>query len=148
MKITMTPLKKIPDQRGTIFHILRSDEPDFYKFGEAYISTIYPNCIKGWHRHSQMNLTYVCVQGNIMVGIVDEDGTAQRLFIGDDNYCRLIIPSNIWNGFVAVGDKPALVVNIASIPHHPDEIERKNPCFWPHKKHQEVVGDFWHRVKG
>ncbi|MFM2392322.1 MAG: hypothetical protein RLZZ546_299, partial [Bacteroidota bacterium] len=34
--IHITQLKKIPDERGAIFHMLRSDSPIFKKFGEVY----------------------------------------------------------------------------------------------------------------
>ena len=34
--VTITPLKKIPDERGSIMHMLRNDDPHFEKFGEIF----------------------------------------------------------------------------------------------------------------
>ena len=36
--LIITPLRKIPDERGSIMHMLRSDAPHFVKFGEIYFS--------------------------------------------------------------------------------------------------------------
>ena len=35
------PLRRIPDERGTIMHMLRRDDPHFVEFGEIYFTTIY-----------------------------------------------------------------------------------------------------------
>jgi dTDP-4-dehydrorhamnose 3,5-epimerase len=32
------PLRKIADERGAIFHMLRRDDPEFQEFGEIYFS--------------------------------------------------------------------------------------------------------------
>ena len=48
-------LKKIPDERGTIMHMMRSDDDIFNGFGEIYFSTIYPDVIKGWHIHEKID---------------------------------------------------------------------------------------------
>ena len=51
--VIITKLTKIPDERGTILHMLRNDSPHFDKFGEIYFSTAYPGVIKGWHEHTK-----------------------------------------------------------------------------------------------
>ena len=47
----IVPLRRIPDERGTIYHMLRRDDPHFIEFGEIYFTSIYRGVIKGWHRH-------------------------------------------------------------------------------------------------
>ena len=32
------PLRRIPDERGTIYHMLRADDPHFIEFGEIYFT--------------------------------------------------------------------------------------------------------------
>ncbi len=39
--VEVVPLRRIPDERGTIFHMLRATDPHFQKFGEIYFSTVY-----------------------------------------------------------------------------------------------------------
>ena len=66
-------LKKIPDERGTILHMMRSDEEIFSGFGEIYFSTIYPNVIKGWHIHEKMTLNYAVIDGMIKLVLYDDN---------------------------------------------------------------------------
>ena len=63
--VSIIPLKQIPDERGTIYHMLRNDDPHFVQFGEIYFSTVYEGVIKGWHRHQEMTLNYACIYGRI-----------------------------------------------------------------------------------
>ena len=66
--LLVVPLRRIPDERGTVFHMLRSSDPHFRGFGEIYFSSIYRDTIKGWHRHADMTLNYLCVFGQREAG--------------------------------------------------------------------------------
>lgn len=128
--ILINPLSQIADERGKIMHMLRVDDPHFEQFGEVYFSVIYPGVIKGWHLHKQMTLNYAVISGMIKLVLYDPrqdsptNGEIQELFIGEDNYVLVKIPPGIYNAFKGMGMKPAIVANCATIPHHPDEIER------------------------
>jgi dTDP-4-dehydrorhamnose 3,5-epimerase len=54
-------------------------------------------------------------------------GELQELFVGGDNYCLVKIPPKVWNGFKGIGNTMAIIANLATIPHRPDEIERMDP---------------------
>jgi dTDP-4-dehydrorhamnose 3,5-epimerase len=131
--VEVIPLRQIPDERGKIMHMLRSDSPHFEKFGEIYFSVVYPRAVKGWHLHKKMTLNYAVVVGRIKLVLFDDrknsptKGEIQELFIGEDNYCLVKIPPKVWNGFKGVGAKPAIVANCATIPHDPQEIVRVDP---------------------
>ncbi len=131
--IEIKSLKKIPDERGSIYHMLRADEEIFTDFGEIYFSKVYPDVIKGWHLHQKMILNYAVIHGMIKLVLYDnrEDSNTHEnlmeIFMGDDNYIMVKVPPLIWNGFKGIGNTPAIVANCASIPHSPDEILRKNP---------------------
>jgi dTDP-4-dehydrorhamnose 3,5-epimerase len=127
------PLRRIADERGAIFHMLRQDSEGFERFGEIYFSMVYPGVVKAWHLHHEMTLNYAVPVG--MVKLVchdDRDGSATRgntveLHIGELDYCLVTIPPLVWNGFKGEGTGPALVANCATIAHRPDEIERLDP---------------------
>ena len=131
--VQIHPLRKIPDERGCIMHMLRRDDPLFEEFGEIYFSVVYPQVIKGWHIHKEMTLNYAVISGMIKLVLYDDreesptKGNLMELFIGEDNYSLVKIPPLIWNGFKGVGSKKSIVANLASIPHDPGEIERKDP---------------------
>mgnify|MGYP000275619819 CR=1 FL=1 len=131
--ILIHPLKQIPDERGTIMHMLRCDAPHFETFGEIYFSKVYPGVIKGWHLHQEMVLNYAVVSGMIKLVMYDDradsptKGEVQELFVGDANYVLVKIPPGIWNGFKGIGVLPAIVANCATLPHDPSEIVRLDP---------------------
>lgn len=142
--VTITPLTKIPDDRGCIFHMMRNDSPLFKKFGEIYFSTVYPGVVKAWHIHSKMTLNYVVIKGNIKLAVLkeasgerikkgetpDEDEykfypeEMQEIYIGDRNFLLVTIEPGIWNGFMGIGTEEAIVANLTDIPHDKNEIRR------------------------
>jgi len=131
--VTVTPLKRFPDDRGSVMHMLRSDSDVFVDFGEIYFSTIHPRVVKGWHVHHKMILNYAVPIGRIKFVLYDDRkesqtrGEVQEIFMGEDNYVLVTVPPLIWNGFKGIGDTTALVANCASIPHDANEIERLDP---------------------
>lgn len=131
--VIVKPLRKIPDERGSVFHMLKKEDPEFNGFGEIYFSTIYPRVIKGWHLHKEMELNYAAVFGNVKLVLYDDrdqsptKGVVQEVFIGDKNYVLVKIPKLVWNGFKGVGTTEAIVANCTTTSHHPDEILRKDP---------------------
>lgn len=131
--IKIIPLRKIQDERGCIYHMLKHTDEHFSDFGEIYFSSIYPNAIKGWHNHKKMVLNYACILGNIKLVLYDSRKKSktykqiQEVFIGENNYCLVIVPPGVINGFKAVGNKMAIIANCASIPHDPNEIIRIDP---------------------
>jgi dTDP-4-dehydrorhamnose 3,5-epimerase len=131
--LSVTPLRRIPDERGAVFHMLRCDSEGFERFGEIYFSMVYPGAIKAWHLHKEMTLNYAVPVGMIkLVCYDDRNGSPTRgnlleLHVGALNYALVTIPPRVWNGFKGEGGEPALVANCGTVPHHSDEIERLDP---------------------
>ena len=127
------PLKQIPDERGRVMQMLRRDDPWFERFGEIYFSVVYPGVVKGWHLHKVMTLNYAVIVGRIKLVLYDERkdsptrGKLQEIFAGEDNYCLITVPPNVWNGFKGLGVEPAIVANCATEPYDPSEIVRSDP---------------------
>jgi dTDP-4-dehydrorhamnose 3,5-epimerase len=131
--VQVIPLRRIPDERGTVMHMLRSTDPHFTQFGEIYFSTVYPGVVKGWHRHREMTLNYACVFGRIKLVLYDDrpasstKGELAEIFLGPDNYSLVIIPPCVWNGFKGMSEPQAIVANCATHPHDPARSERVDP---------------------
>jgi dTDP-4-dehydrorhamnose 3,5-epimerase len=131
--VAVKPLRRIPDERGCVMHMLRADDPEFERFGEIYFSTVRPGAIKAWHQHVEMTLNYAVVTGMIKLVLFDDrEGSAtrgeiQELFVGEENYCLVKIPPLVWNGFKGIGGGTAILANCATIPHRTDEIRRLDP---------------------
>lgn len=131
--VQVIPLRRIPDERGLVAHMLRADDPHFERFGEIYFSFVYPGVVKGWHLHREMTLFYAVPVGTIKLVLYDErlgsstKGRLDELFLGEDSYSLVRIPAGVWNGIKGVGIGTAVVANCSTIPHRSDEIERLDP---------------------
>ena len=131
--LLVVPLRRIPDERGTILHMLRATDPHFEAFGEIYFSMIYPGVVKGWHRHREMTLNYACVHGRVKVVCYDDRvgsptrGSLMEIFLGPENYSLVVIPPEVWNGHKGMGVEPALVANCATHAHDPSRSDRLDP---------------------
>ncbi len=131
--LQVIPLRRIPDERGTIMHMLRATDPHFQQFGEIYFSTIYRDIVKGWHKHRDMTLNYACVFGRIKLVVHDDRsdsptrGETNELFLGPDDYSLAIIPPGLWNGFKGMSDPYAIVANCSTHAHDPSRSDRLDP---------------------
>ena len=48
--VSLTPLNEILNDKGNIFHTLKSTDETFISFGEAYFSNVNYGAIKGWKK--------------------------------------------------------------------------------------------------
>ncbi len=121
--VEVIPLSRIPDERGTVMHMLRDTDPHFQGIGEIYFSTIYRNVVKGWHRHREMTLNYACVFGRIKLVLHDDRansptrGATQEIFLGPDQHSLVQIPPGVWNGFKGMSEPCAIVANCCTHAH-------------------------------
>jgi dTDP-4-dehydrorhamnose 3,5-epimerase len=123
-------LKVIPDERGLLMEMLRCDDPFFQKFGQVYLSVVYPGVVKGWHYHRHQTDHFVFVKGMAKVVLYDRRegspsrGEVNEFFMGEHNPLLLVIPSGVLHGMKGVGTEPAFLVNIPTEPYNyesPDE---------------------------
>jgi len=126
--VILTKLKTIPGELGDVMHAMKSNEPSFRGFGEAYFSFIKKDAVKAWKRHKKMTLNIVVPCGKIKFVIYDDrknsktKGELYEVVISKDNYQRLTIPPMVWFGFQGLGDEN-LLLNITDIQHDPAEVE-------------------------
>lgn len=112
-------LRFIPDERGHLMEILRSDDEEFADdFGQCYITMAYPGVVKGWHYHKEQTDRFCVVAGMGKVALYDgrDDSTTKgevnEFFIGEANPCLLVIPPGVVHGMKAIGRKACYLLNI------------------------------------
>ncbi len=125
----------IPDERGWLMECLRCDEDIFEKFGQVYVSAVYPGVVKGWHKHRLQDDFVVCLKGMIKLVMFDPRkdsatyGEVDELFIGDKRPVIVKIPRGVYHGWKGIGEETALVLNCPTEPYNyenPDE-DRLDP---------------------
>ncbi|MBD3286027.1 dTDP-4-dehydrorhamnose 3,5-epimerase [candidate division WOR-3 bacterium] len=147
--VEIKKLRVIPDERGWLMEILRSDDTFFAKFGQVYLSAVYPGVVKGWHYHKVQQDNLCVVKGMAKLVLYDSretsstTGKIMELFIGEKNPVLVSIPTGVLHGMKGVGTEPALFVNVPSEPYDydkPDEY-RVDP-------HSDEVPYDWSREDG
>jgi dTDP-4-dehydrorhamnose 3,5-epimerase len=127
--VIITPLDTITTPNGDVLHAMKNDSKGFAGFGEAYFSEIQPKTIKAWKRHRKMILNLIVPAGKVKFVMFDDrkmnDSEFFEVIISRENYCRLTIPPMIWFGFQGLSRNNSIVLNLASIAHDPEEVERK-----------------------
>ncbi len=110
-------LRVIPDERGRLVEMLRSDDEFFIKFGQLYMTTGYPNVVKGWHYHKKQIDNFIAVKGMMKVVLFDgrenspTKGEINEFFMGDQNMLAVQIPTHVLHGFKTVSETEAILVN-------------------------------------
>ncbi len=126
-------LKVIPDDRGFLYEMLRCDDEIFERFGQVYLTAVYPGIVKAWHYHKQQVDYFVCVSGMAKVVLYDDRegsptrGEVNQFFLGDRNPMLLMIPKLVWHGMMGIGTTTTLIVNTPTWPYNaasPDEYRR------------------------
>ena len=124
-EILVTSLSRISTAGGDVLHAMKRQESGFTDFGEAYFSWVNGGAVKAWKRHLRMTMNIVVPVGRVrFVFRQNATDTFRVEDIGSDRYVRITVPPGIWFGFQGLSDSQSLVLNIASLPHDRNEVER------------------------
>lgn len=127
-KVMVSDLKIIENPKGRVFHAFKKNDLAFKTFGEAYLSSVNFQDIKGWKKHTRMTLNLIVITGEIRFVIYDETSSAGRQFSeyrlsrdSQEQYKRLTVPPGVWMAFQGLSKGENLLLNIADIEHDPLE---------------------------
>jgi dTDP-4-dehydrorhamnose 3,5-epimerase len=116
--VIVKKLKVIPDERGYLMEMVRSDDEFFRKFGQVYLSVAYPGVVKGWHYHKDQTDHFTVVKGMLKVVLYDQRegsptrGQINEFFIGEKNPILIVIPPMVVHGVKGLGNEPGFLVNV------------------------------------
>ncbi len=124
-------LRLVPDERGWLMEILRSDDEDLFRqFGQVYVSATYPGVVKAWHYHKRQVDNFACVAGMVKLVLVDTrpesptNGAVNEFFLGSQNPMLVQVPNLVYHGWKCISPETSLVINVPNEPYHyqePDE---------------------------
>jgi len=135
--VKLKDLKLIPDERGSLMEILRSDDELFQSFGQAYITSAYPGVVKAWHYHRKQTDHFCVVSGNAKIVLYDgrekspTHGEINEFFLGEKRRALLAIPNGVFHGFKNIGTAECLILNIPTELYdysNPDEFRVDPHC--------------------
>lgn len=127
-------LRVIPDERGRLMEILRSDDEMFSRFGQVYMTTTYPQVVKAWHYHKEQDDNIVVAVGMLKLVLFDDRkgsptrGQVNEFFIGEHNPMLVHVPADVYHGWKCISQTEALVINTTTRPYdHEDPDEYRLP---------------------
>ena len=124
--IVITSPTRIATIGGDILHVMKQNDAGYAGFGEAYFSWVAAGAVKAWKRHTYMTMNIVVPVGQVRFVFCSDSVDEFRVEeIGANCYVRLTVPPGIWFGFQGLAKPQSLVLNIASIPHDPTDVERR-----------------------
>ncbi|MFV2082511.1 MAG: dTDP-4-dehydrorhamnose 3,5-epimerase family protein [bacterium] len=147
--VQVKELKVIPDERGRLMEMLRSDDDIYSQFGQVYMTTAYPGVVKAWHYHKIQNDHFAVVKGMIKLVLYDDRegsktrGKINEFFMGMHNPILVKIPRGIYHGFKSVGEEEAIVINVPTEPYN-----RENPDEYRIPADDESIPYDWSRKDG
>jgi dTDP-4-dehydrorhamnose 3,5-epimerase len=110
-------LRLIPDERGRLMEILRTDDPDYLPVAQIYMTTNYPGVVKAWHFHKHQTDQMTCVKGMVKVALYDAradsptKGEVNEFFVGEYNPMLIVIPAGVYHGWKCISEHESVVVN-------------------------------------
>lgn len=147
--VVVKKLKVLPDERGRLMEILRSDDEVFSAFGQVYMTTAYPGVVKGWHYHKKQSDNMAVVKGMMKIVLYDgregspSQGEVNVYFAGEHNPILIHIPPYVYHGFKCVSPEEAIVVNT------PDRMyDYKEPDEFRIHPHDNQIPYDWGRKDG
>ena len=129
--VKVRKLRLVPDGRGWLMELLRTDWEEFQNFGQAYATTCYPGVIKAWHYHQLQTDHFTCVVGLAKLVLYDPrensptKGMINEFYMGTLNPILVKIPNYVYHGFMAVGTEMTMIVNFPTELYNyekPDEL--------------------------
>ena len=122
--VFLHPLQIIEGENGDVMKVLRSENGITKTFGEAYFSTVKKGAFKGWKQHTRMQLNITVPVGSIKFFFLNNNFLEKEtacIELSRNNYFLLTVEPGVWMGFEGMGEDVNILLNIASIPHDPDE---------------------------
>ncbi|MHB0981549.1 MAG: dTDP-4-dehydrorhamnose 3,5-epimerase family protein [Thermoleophilia bacterium] len=147
--VVVKSLRVIPDDRGRLMEIFRSDDELFAHFGQIYMTTTYPGVVKAWHMHRQQTDHMCALSGMFRLALFDARkgsptrGVLQEIYMGEHRPVLVRIPPGIYHGWRCVSEREGLVVNV------PDRLyDYDNPDEFRLPPDTDQIGYDWERRNG
>lgn len=144
--VVVKQLKAIPDERGYLMEILRDDDAFFQRFGQAYVTAVYPGVVKGWHYHEKQVDHFCVLKGMVKVVLYDRRagsptlGEVNEFFMGEKNTILLRIPNGVLHGMKGTGTETGLVLNLPT-----EHYDHSNPDEFRVDPHDNDIPYDWAR---
>jgi len=131
--ISVKPLKRFFDERGSFAELIRADWKDLLgedEIVQTNFSTSYPGIARAWHRHLRGQVDYFLVlRGSLKICAHDDESQELDEIISSDQSLQLVrIPGHYWHGFKVIGNETAFLLYFTTkLYDHENPDEERRP---------------------
>ena len=127
-------VKQLPancNEQGYFSELIRSDWNIIEKFGQVFLTAIYPGTIKAWHYHRSQIDHFVCVCGSIKLVLYDvretspTNGITNEFMMSESSLQLIKIPAYVYHGYQCTSPEKAVIINVSTELYkkdNPDEV--------------------------
>ena len=127
--LNVRKLERKSDERGWLVEVLDGKTFDIPNFGLMFVTTAYPNRVKGNHYHKHKKEWACVIQGTGRL-VLEDVRTKEKIELetGEDSLMLVEIPPYVSHGIKNIGDSLLMMLE------YTDTIfDEKNPDTYPYK---------------
>ena len=94
-----------------------------------YVSSVNANEIKGPHIHTKRNSHFVCIEGEVVFIIRNNDGTFDEIVSSEKEPVMVHIPKNIASAHIKLSKNVSRILALADVAWKPNDNEMQNVIF-------------------
>ncbi|MCK4434808.1 dTDP-4-dehydrorhamnose 3,5-epimerase family protein [Candidatus Bathyarchaeota archaeon] len=131
--ITVKPLKRFNDERGSFTELMRNDWKNLLNEDQpvqANFSVSYPGIIRAWHRHLRGQTDYfIALKSALKICAYDEETEELDEIISVGENPQIVrVPGHYWHGFKVIGNETAFLLYFATrLYDHQNPDEERRP---------------------
>ena len=129
--VKINNLKTFLTDGGSVGHVIKKNDKNFFGFGEVYYTSIKYNKIRGWKLHKKMIVNLMVLIGKLEIIIFDNrkksktNGKFKKIILNENDGKRLTINKNLWFAFKGISKTETKIINISNILYDKNELLEK-----------------------
>ena len=94
-----------------------------------YVSSVFPNEVKGPHIHTKRTSHFICIEGKVVFIIRKDDGTFEEIISSEEKPVMVCIPKTFASAHINLSTKVSRILALADIAWKPNDNEMQNTTF-------------------
>ena len=95
----------------------------------VYVTSVYPQEVKGPHLHLKRHSYFTCIQGEVLFIIKEKNGKYLEIKSNSENPTLVHIPPNIATAHINISNDVSKILVLTNIAWRPNDNEMKNVTF-------------------
>lgn len=95
----------------------------------VYVTSVFPNEVKGPHIHTRRASYFVCIHGKVVFVIRDNNGKYHDIITSADEPVLIYVPKNIASAHMNLEKETSKILTLADIAWRPNNNEMRNVSF-------------------